>query len=136
MSSFYSKWILKNQQENRTILKQLHGDGDTSPSHDSVIQDIATPIARPTDIVFSNDNFKLIVEQKSHLRQKNFKVQDAMFLIKVIPLKSLKNPLLVDILTFLKDGFEVILKQLTKFFQPAHHRIAYLTLYQTPMVIA
>lgn len=138
MSNFYSNWIKRNKEENKRLLRQLQGGGDNGDdinANPDIGPNSSLPSApkSPTDIVYTHGEFQLVVEQKYHKRQKNFKLQDALFVIKVIPLGDEKNPLLSDLLEFLKGGFENVLLQMKKFFQPTEHRIAYLTLYQEPM---
>jgi len=134
MASFYAQWIAKNKRENEQLLKQLQGGSDSAPTSNlntnTSHQNIVT---KPTDITYQNEKFQLIIEEKHHSRQKMFKIQDALFIVKVIPLTDERSPLLIDLLTFLQSGFEQLLMRLKNFFQSSEHRIAYLTIYQQPM---
>lgn len=136
-SNFYAKWVQSNAAENQQLLQQVTNQSDdqqlTGGSNEQ--NNVNNRDSKPSDITYKSDKFQLIIEEKSHSRQKMFKIQDALFVVRVIPLTDDQNPLLIDLLTFLRDGFDQILIKLKKFFKPSDHRIAYLTLYQEPMVI-
>ena len=86
-----------------------------------------------TSISYQSENYRIVIRQEKHRRQKNFRLEDLLYTLKVIPLHD-ELPYLLDIIPFLEEGFNVLLKKLKKFFSPHEHRIAYLTLYQAPMV--
>lgn len=91
--------------------------------------DISSPIT------YQNDIFELILEKTNHIRQKKFNLDDHLFHMKI----RLKNsnalpPLLRDVLEFLNIAFNHILTNIRKFYNPQDHNVAYLTLYQAPMI--
>jgi hypothetical protein len=72
-----------------------------------------------------------------HQRQRRFRLQDHMYYIKVV----LKNPtatppLLSELLQLFQEGFHYIFSNLSTFYNPEDHNIAFLTLYQEPMINA
>jgi hypothetical protein len=73
-----------------------------------------------------------------HQRQRRFRLQDHLYYIKV-HLKKTNNslpPLLSDLLQLFEEGFSYILTNLSTFYNPNDHNIAFLTLYQEPMINA
>ena len=145
MANFYSRWINKNKSDNEELLQELSGGANrilntssasvpaTVPPPDPTIKFSDQP-SKPSDIFYENSDLRLIVHERKHSRQKNFKIQDALFEIKVITLNNSINPRLLDLLTFLEKGFELILSKIRQFFKADEHKIAFLTLYQSPMV--
>lgn len=75
-------------------------------------------LTNPSDIVYENDNLKLIVEKGSFKRQKSFKLQDHHFYLKIIPKENNGLPQISDILDFLHAGFIHILDTLKQFYEP------------------
>ncbi len=73
----------------------------------------------------------------THQRQRRFRLQDHLYYIK-IELKKPQStpPLLSDLLQLFKEGFVHILSNLSTFYNPDDHNIAFLTLYQEPMINA
>jgi hypothetical protein len=69
-----------------------------------------------------------------HQRQKIFRIEDHIYYIKLRVKQGQEAPLLVDILEALVEGFNYILSNLRNFYDENHHNMAYMTLYQEPMV--
>ena len=132
-AQFCAKWLLNNKKENdkvqKVILDKTVGEGTSSENEDHVPEP-----TDPTEISYENDDFQLIVKSAPVKRARKFKLEDHQFTLLIRPKKSITEPPLVEILQFLEDGFKAILSQIKKFFNPKEHRIAYLTLYQQPMV--
>ncbi len=84
--------------------------------------------------VFENDQLILYVKKSLHQRQKRFRLQDSLFLIKVQVKNETQKPLLKDLVKVLEEAFTFILSNIRSFFDPEDHNFAYLTLYQEPMV--
>lgn len=88
-----------------------------------------------TNLAYENESLELIIERANHVRQKKFRLDDHLFHMKI----RLKNsasppPLLRDILEFLDRAFDYILTNIRTFYNPQDHNVAYLTLYQAPMI--
>ena len=111
------------------------------------IQNVDTNIVRPstsiqnipatqTDIIFENDDLKMVIEKGAFQRQKRFRFQDHLFFVKIL----LKNndqtvPFLRDILEFIEVGLLHLMKTIKQFYKEEDENICYLTLHQNPMVI-
>ena len=137
MANFLRDWLRNQRNEHRVIANSAdHGNEQhqNSPQPSSSAPPTSS-FTSPDEVVFTSEHFKLVVKKVSFKRQKNFKIQDAQFWLKIVPLQDQENPPLIEILDFLEDGFNFILQQIKSFFKPSEHRIAYLTLYQEPMVI-
>ena len=154
MDSFYKNWLLKNKQENQiardnnnirptvntaNIGAPMTQANDANPTSSKGLSDVESHnSSKPTDIsqiIFENDEMELFIEKAAHLRQKKFDLQDHIFHMKI----KLKNsnstaPLLRDILDFLQAGFSYILENVRKFYNSEDHNIAFLTLFQRPMI--
>jgi len=146
MESFYKKWLQNNSRINKS-LNTTNGDvnqGSTELSNDDQVpvtkknrtdEHVQPAIERPSDISFENQDYKLIIKKGYHKRQKNFRLEDHMFYFQIIPKDSKKHyPLLSDILDFLHAGFLHLLDSIKQFYNEKDKNIAYLTLYQQPMV--
>jgi len=86
-------------------------------------------------IIYQNDKLQLYLEKGDHVHQIRFRLQDHLFYMK-IRLLNPKNepPLLRDIVEFLEMAFNHVLKEIRRFYKPEDHNIAFLTLYQEPMI--
>ena len=85
--------------------------------------------------IYENNMMRLIIEQSSFLRQKKFKLHDHLFHMKIELKESVTSPpLLRNILEFLQIAFEHILQNVRRFYNSEDHNIAFLTLYQKPMI--
>ncbi len=114
-----------------------HDQQNVNQEEVQLLQNIQNLPSDPNDIIFENENIKLYIERGVHLRQRRFHLQDHMYYIKVL----LKNPnmpppLLSDLLHLFQEGFNYILTNLSTFYNPEDHNIAFLTLYQEPMINA
>ena len=90
-----------------------------------------------SDIVYEKDGLQLLVERGMFQRQKKFSLQDHLFYIKIRQVNENKrSPLLKDLLTFLEIGFKYVLQSVSKFYNKEDHNIAFLALFQTPMITA
>ena len=130
-ANFCSKSFQQNKEENEKVLGQqqetdITGDGD-------ITSDTKKP-SNPNEIIFETDAFRLIVKTAPVRRARKFQLEDRQFTLLILPKTQQKNPPLVEILKFLEEGFNAILTEIKTFFKPTEHRIAYLTLYQEPMV--
>ena len=85
-------------------------------------------------IIFEDDNLQLIIEKGNHIKQKKFRLEDHIFYMKIKLKNNSDAPLLRDILSFLETGFDYIISQIRTFYKSEDHNIAYLTLYQKPMI--
>ena len=162
MANFYKKWLEENKKTNNEALeinKTGRKDGETSasdtslstaaststispsgPSSSAIVASTSTNATSHTSTanssnVYENDIMRLIIEQSSFVRQKKFKLHDHLFHM-TIQLKESANspPLLQNILEFLQIAFEHILQNVRKLYNPEDHNIAFLTLYQKPMI--
>ena len=164
MKSFYKEWLLKNNEENRTVIKKKSKDeisqpstskpsvkqlpssitvqnGDesdilTSQPETNKPEDVLTKQAHQTDIIYENNNLQMIVEQGAFKRQNRFRLQDHLFYLKI----KLKNPndpvpLLKDILLFLEQGLLHVMDKIKVFYNEKDANICFLTLHQNPMLI-
>ena len=87
------------------------------------------------DIVFRNDSMELYIERANHIRQTRFRLDDHMFHIKIKLINPNANPpYLRDILDFLERAFNYILTNIRGHYKTDDHNIAFLTLYQKPMI--
>lgn len=84
--------------------------------------------------VFENKTLSIYVEKTIHRRLKRFKFLDNLFQIKIEVNKSSSAPLLKDLLEIFQEVFEFVVNHIKTFFNENDHNVAYLTLYQEPMV--
>lgn len=95
MEEFYKKWLKLQNIPEPSVAEEFE----------------------PTNIIFENNQYKLIVEKGFHKKQKNFRLQDHLFYLKLIPKTSTQPPLLSDILDFLHAGFIHILDEIKHFYK-------------------
>ncbi len=94
-----------------------------------------TDIPPRNRIFYRNDKLELYIEKGSHMHQQRFRLQDHIFYMKIKLVNPKKNPpLLRDILQFLEEAFNHVLRDIRRFYKPEDHNIAFLTLYQHPMI--
>ena len=161
MEDFYKKWLEENKRANREALQsntQLSSQ-DAVPSTSSATIPAApstssatipavpstssattpasiTPITSSSNkFIYENESMELSIEKTNFLRQKKFKIHDHLFHMKI----KLKNsntsaPLLRNILQFLQIAFEHILQNIRTLYNKDDHNIAFLTLFQKPMI--
>lgn len=85
--------------------------------------------------IFENDSLILYIEKATHQRQTRFKLQDSLFKIKAqTKQKSSQSMLLKDLLQIFETALQFIISNIKTFFKAENHHIAYLTMYQEPMV--
>lgn len=102
----FKEWLSKNVNENRTVR-------DKTPEKD-VLQS-------PSNIVFENNELKLIVEKGTHRREKNFRLQDHLFYFRIqTNSQAQAMPLLVDILDFLHAAFIHVLDSIKSFYEQGY----------------
>lgn len=136
-ANFCSQWLKNNAQETSLIFEEkerIHPEQSHSKSSHSEQFGGSEPQA-PNEIVFEDNHFKLVVKSDRIKQNHRFKVVDQQFNLLVIPKTNLEHPPLIEILGFLEEGFNFILKKIKTFINRDEHRIAYLSLYQQPMVI-
>lgn len=126
MESFYKKWLARERQTNARVRQSTDNENLETKNDSAQTQ---------SDIFYENEQLKLIVEKGYHKRQKTFRYEDHMFYIKIVPKETNKRlPLLSDILDFLHAGFLHLLDSIKQFYNQADNNIAYLTLFQEPMI--
>ena len=147
MESFYKNWLKQNEKEN---LEARQGQLQVQPQMQHNVAPVAStsnvnqvqPVFQNLNmdstlpnIIFEEGNLQLIIEKGNHVKQKKFRLEDHLFYIKV-KLKDPKSesPMLRDILNFLEIGFDYIISQIRQYYKNEDHNIAYLTLYQKPMI--
>ena len=158
MESFYKIWLQRNKEENELAKRNNNlGDSDSSTiqnnnstNSDPIISSVnqilptesntrtETNMVLPKDVsqfVYENNQMQLIIEKTAHLRQKKFGLQDHLFHMKIkLKAPNSNPPLLRDILDFLEEGFKHILQNVRSFYNAEDHNIAFLTLFQRPMI--
>ena len=144
MESFYKEWLKKNKEDNQIAKSQLQQEEDNQiedsmdqTQDEAVIEpeQLQETYERPENIVYETEELQLIIEKGTHLRQIKFRLEDHMFHMKIkLKNNTKKHPMLRDILEFLEKGFNYILLHIRKFYNENEHNIAYLTLYQEPMI--
>jgi hypothetical protein len=87
-----------------------------------------------TQIVYENDSLQLTIEKSSFVRQKKFKLHDHLFHVKINLKDNSSPPFLRDILNFLQIAFDRLLDSIRPLYDVNDHNIAFLTLYQKPMI--
>ena len=155
MESFYKNWLEKNKTENlQTNLIPLATEASDqrtviTPTSNTSLEEneqqtvsVREPDQSSIDfssalsnIIFEDGNLQLTIEKGNHIKQRKFRLEDHLFYVKI----KLKNPhsdvpLLRDILNFLEVGFDYIITQVQQFYNSDEHNVAYLTLYQQPMI--
>jgi hypothetical protein len=158
MDSFYKRWLEKNKEENRETRNILRTSDagpsriDTNDQNDLITDSLAVNQNLQSDqnnrqeenifqndlrnkIIYENNQLQLYLEKGNHIHQTRFRLQDHLFYLK-IKLKDSRAdpPLLKDILEFLQEAFNFILREVKRHYKPEDHNVAYLTLYQHPMI--
>ena len=87
-----------------------------------------------SDLIFENDQLQLFIIKEKHIKQIKFRLQDHIFHMKIRLKSGAQFPLLSDILNFLEIGFTHILENIKRFYKSEDHNVAFLTLYQEPMI--
>ena len=140
----YQNWLQNHERQSSNDLEETASQ--TASDHTERSNNIASTSANsqrlrypqghgPDEVnVFENDQIAVFVVRAFHQRQKRFRLQDYMFHVRVKVKENIKTPLLRDLVTVLKEAFVFILNNIRTYFKPEDHNIAYLTLYQEPMV--
>jgi hypothetical protein len=157
MEDFYSQWLKQNKKDNEVARqnlnsnKELRTDTQMDPNipSQSVIntaakEDLTTQSTSTnpklqeelrTNIIYQNDKMQLYIEKGTHIHQIKFRLEDHLFYLKIKLIdKKSEPPLLRDILQFLEVAFNHVLNHIRKFYKPEDHNVAFLTLYQKPMI--
>lgn len=144
LKQFYLDWLQRNQIENDS-LNQRGGDHtstNASPSLSETERRNSTASSRtpspvllaaqtPEEVVFENSALKLFVTKSSFKRQKNFRLSDHLYKLRVsLKDKSGHFPKLIDSLDFLHAGLIHILDEIKHFYEKNDHNIVYLTVHQ------
>ena len=87
-----------------------------------------------SDLFYENEQLQMFIEKADHIKQIKFRLQDHLFHMKIQLKPGVEPPLMRDILNFLEIGFNHILTNIKTFYKPEDHNIAFLTLYQEPMI--
>ena len=88
-----------------------------------------------TDIVYENNKLLLLVERGTFQRQKRFRLQDHLFHLKIkVKNKNEGLPFLKDIFDFLERGLLHVMENIKSFYNTKDENLAFLTLFQQPMV--
>ena len=86
--------------------------------------------------VFENENFAIYIQKQDHQRQKVFRIEDHLYVLRV-KLKDHKNPpLLRDVRDILERAMESMVNELRHNYNPEEKNIIYLTMKQPGMVNA
>ncbi len=86
-------------------------------------------------IIYQNNQLQLYLEKGNHIHQIRFRLQDHLFYMKIKLINpNADPPLLRDILDFLENAFDYVLQEIRTFYKPEDHNIAFLTLFQQPMI--
>lgn len=102
----FKKFVAFNQAENNTVqnVTEEQQDQHNKPSS-------------PSDIVYEDDNFRVYVLKTQHKREKRFRLQDSLFLVKIEPKNGEQLPLLSNILDLLHASLLHILDQIKEFYE-------------------
>jgi len=137
MEEFYQNWI-RLQQLSRPNNPEYEIPDEISSGNEIQTNDETdneqSHHHSPNDIVYETPELKMTVEKGVLRRQKVFKVLDQMFHFKIVPKHPTQKPLLMSILSFLHAAIIFILDEIKIHFQEEDHNVAYLTLFQKPMV--
>ena len=113
----YENWLKKDEAESNAI-KRRFSSRLQAKELEVVAPVVETKNETPSDIVFENDELKLVVEKGSHKRQKNFRLQDHLYYFKIQQKgESTKMPLLIDIMDFLHAAFVHILDSIKSYYE-------------------
>lgn len=121
MDQFYrdhfTKFLQQNAEENRSTDPKNKSEESEAKTETQSKHQSPKSLEKPSDIAYENEVLKLVVEKSGFKRQKNFKLQDQLFLFKIKQKKtSAKFPRFVDILDFLHAAFLHVLESIKSFF--------------------
>jgi hypothetical protein len=157
MEDFYRKWLKQHQEDNEKARQSLNlnlirdEEHSNNNNEDATLEDQSTSRQQSVNldsnkilpltpdlsknIVYQNDKMQLYIENGTHKHQIKFRLQDHLFYIKIKLIdNSAEPPLLRDILEFLEMAFHHVLTHIRKFYKEEDHNVAFLTLYQKPMI--
>jgi hypothetical protein len=140
LQSNYGAYLPDNNIQNESNPSSSQSKKDSQNTSDPVSSLLHGKGHKPQNInfnevkVFENDTIVLYVNKAFQQRQKRFRLQDTLFHIKVKVKNNVKTPLLRELVDVLQEAFTFILKHIQTFFPKEDHNVAYLTLYQEPMI--
>lgn len=112
MEEFYKNWVKLHQKTNST----------EDEINTEFVDEDSEPISDASQLIYETKDLKLIVEKGFHKRQKNFKLQDHLFYLKIEQKHKAEPPLLWDILDFLHAAFIHILDEIKSFYKMGNHK--------------
>ena len=80
-------------------------------------------------VIFQNDKLKIFVVKQEHKRQKKFRIEDHLFVIRVKVFNG-KMPLLRDIESLLEKSFQFMINNLKNYYKQDETNLVYLTICQ------
>ena len=80
-------------------------------------------------VIFENEKLKIYVVKQEHKKQKKFRLEDHLFVIRVKVLDG-KMPLLIDIEDLLEKSFTFMINNLKNYYNPEETNLVYLTICQ------
>lgn len=89
--------------------------------------------AKDINFIYETNDLKAFIERGIHKQEKKFALHDHLFYIKVQP-KNNTYPLINDILDFIEIACNYILNEIKELYKVEDNNIAYMTIYQEPMV--
>ena len=86
--------------------------------------------------VFENENFAIYIQKQDHQRQKVFRIEDHLYVLRVKLKNTKKPPLLRDVRDILERAMESMVNELRHNYKAEEKNIIYLTMKQPGMVNA
>jgi len=111
----FKNFVNSNRIENETVYNASRKEQQQQQSNN----------VSPSNIAYEDQNFKVYVEQTQHKREKRFKIQDHLFLIKIETKRSKKMPLLINILDVLHASLRHILDEIKSFYVKGRYLIIF-----------
>lgn len=113
----FRRFLEANTKENRKIRNISEAESDEGQAETEEGQ-IEPQLKSPTEVVYENEELRLIVQKSYFKKQKNFKLLDELFLFRIKQKNtSTKMPLLFDILEFLHASFLHVLDSIKSFYE-------------------
>jgi hypothetical protein len=117
-----------------------------SPSPVAGPSGLQAPVPVPTPVdahfyeketkVFENENFEIYIQKQDHQRQKVFRIEDHLYVLRVKLKNNKKPPLLRDIRVILERAMESMVDELRHNYNSEEENLIYLTMKQPGMVNA
>ena len=85
--------------------------------------------------LFENDKFSLVIQKQDHQKQKVFRTEDHLYVMRV-KIKEGKPPLLRDVITILETAMSEMLTDLKQHFDAKETTLVYITMIQSGMLNA